>query len=177
MKPPRPGLVVWITGLSGAGKSTVAALVCAGLRKRDRSTVLLDGDAVRDVLGGDLGHGGKDRLLNAFRISRLAGLLSSQGVTVVCATMSLFKECHDWNRAHLPRYLEVYLRVSLDELKRRDPKGLYRRAAAGQAAGVVGVDLPFDEPGKPHLLIDNGHPATPAAASKRILEAAAALKA
>ena len=130
---------------------------------------------MREVLGGDLGHGRDDRLRNAYRISRLAALLSAQGITVVCATMSLFKECHDWNRANLPAYLEVYLRVPLHELKRRDPKGLYRRAAAGQASGVVGMDLKYDEPASPHLLIDNMPPATPIAAVGRILRAAGPL--
>ena len=121
---PRPGRVVWITGLSGAGKSTVAALVHARLKRARPGTVLLDGDAVRQVCGNDLGYDRPHRLENAFRISRLCRLLSSQGMDVVCATMSLFKECHAWNRRNLPRYLEVYLRVPLAELKRRMNMGM-----------------------------------------------------
>jgi cytidine diphosphoramidate kinase len=168
----RPGLVIWITGLSGSGKSTIANGVWQELRRRGTHAILLDGDAVREVFGGDLGHGHEDRLRNAFRISRLAKLLSEQGTNVVCATMSLFRECHDWNRANLPAYLEIYLRVPMSELEKRDPKGLYKRAAAGEAKGVVGVDLPFDEPSKAHLLIENAAPATPALTIAKVLDAA-----
>ncbi|MBI5240193.1 MAG: adenylyl-sulfate kinase [Elusimicrobia bacterium] len=166
----RPGRVVWITGLSGAGKSTVAALVHARLKRARPGTVLLDGDAVRQVCGNDLGYDRPHRLENAHRISRLCRLLSSQGIDVVCATMSLFKECHAWNRRNLPRYLEVYLRVPLAELKRRDPKGLYRRAA--DPGPVVGVHMGFDEPAAPDLVVDNAPPMTPRAAARAVLKAA-----
>ena len=99
-------------------------------------------------MGGDLGHDAAGRLANAYRISRLAAL-AAQGIHVVCATMSLFPEIWDWNRANIRRYFEVYLRVPLATLEHRDAKGLYRRARSGELAGVVGVDLPVGEPPGP----------------------------
>ena len=170
--PPKPGLVIWITGLSGSGKSTVSALVVEQLRASKIPVVLLDGDVVREVLGGDLGYSRNDRIENAFRICRLARLFSQQGLTVVCATMSLFKQCHAWNREHLQRYLEVLLDVPLEELRRRDPKGLYRKVAGGHASGVAGVDQEYDLPVKPHLRIRNLIPMTASSAARKILAAA-----
>ena len=78
--------------------------------------------------------------------AHLCRVIASQGLTVVIATISLFREVHDWNRANLPGYFEVYLQVPLDELRRRDPKGIYRRFDAGELANVAGLDLPIDEP-------------------------------
>jgi cytidine diphosphoramidate kinase len=166
----KAGLVVWITGLSGAGKSTVAGLVAKALDSKSRSVALLDGDAVRAAFGNDLGHSRPDRLENAYRIARLCRLLSKQGVTVVCSTMSLFKEIHKWNRKNLPNYLEVYLRVPFDELRRRDPKGIYKK----EKSGVVGVHLEYDEPRTPHLVIDNHGRLSASAAARKIAATARA---
>lgn len=153
-----PGVVVWITGLSGVGKSTVANEVVRLLRDREANVVLLDGDSVRAIMGDDLGHDSDGRLRNAYRLARLAAMLSQQGAHVVCATMSLFPEVWAWNRAHLPRYFEVYLRAPLPFIESRDIKGIYARARRGGEQGVVGVDLPFVEPIQPHLVIDNDTP-------------------
>ncbi len=155
-----PGVVIWITGLSGAGKSVVARRVVGLLRPRMTHTVLLDGDDVRRLMGGDLKHDRDDRLANAYRIARLSQYLSHQGIHVICATMSLFRECHAWNRQNMRRYFEVYLRVPMHVLVERDPKGLYARAQRGEIQGVVGLDLPFEEPLRPDLRIDNAEPRT-----------------
>ena len=98
-----PGTVYWFTGFSGAGKSTLATLFCDRLRGTGRTVVLLDGDRLRDVFGGDLGHSIEDRRRSAMRNSRLCQLLADQGLDVVCATISLFHDCHDWKigRAHV----------------------------------------------------------------------------
>lgn len=149
------GTVAWITGLSGAGKSTLAAEVTRRLRQQGHVAVLVDGDVVRNIFGADLGHSPADRLTNAERIARMARFLSQQGCHVVVATMSLFRQLHTWNRANIPSYLEVYIRVPLHELKARDARGLYSRAARGEASNVVGVDLPFEEPLAPDLTLDN----------------------
>lgn len=154
-EPHAPGLVIWITGLSGAGKSTLAAAVTDLLRAESRAVALLDGDVFRDLVGDGLGHDTAGRLANAYRLARFAAHLSGQGLTVVCATMSLFPEIWDWNRENMPRYLEVYLRVPQSVLERRDPKGLYGRARRGELQGVVGVDLPVREPERAHLVLDN----------------------
>lgn len=150
-----PGTVVWITGLPGAGKTTIAKEVLRLLRARTSAVVCLDGDVVREVMGNDLGYALEDRLRNARRLARLCKLLSDQGLHVVCATVSLFRELHEWNRDNLQRYVEVYLRVTRETLIARDQKGLIRKAIAGEVDNLIGIDQPFDEPAEPHLVIDN----------------------
>lgn len=151
----RPGTVIWITGLSGAGKSTLAREVYALIHERMANVVYLDGDILRAILGNDLSHTTEDRLRNAYRISRFCKHLSDQGIHVVCATISLFHECQAWNRRHMQGYFEVYVRVPMDVLIERDPKGIYARALKGEQPGVVGIDQPFDEPRKPEMVVDN----------------------
>lgn len=149
------GVVIWITGLSGAGKSTIARAAVGLLKAEGTTPVLLDGDEFRAAVGDDLGHDPKGRLLNAYRLARFATYLASQDHVVLCATMSLFHEVQEWNRKNAPHYVEVYLKVGLDRLTARDPKGLYARAQRGEASGVVGVDLPFHEPLAPDLVLHN----------------------
>ena len=146
----RTGNVLWITGLSGAGKSSLANEVVARLRADRKSVLLLDGDDLREVFGAvianEQNHGREGRLALAMQYAQLCRLLATQGMTVVIATISLFREVHDWNRINLPGYFEVYLKVPLDELCRRDSKGIYRRFYAGEIANVAGLDLSIDEP-------------------------------
>lgn len=142
--------VIWLTGLSGAGKSTLAKEVTARLRGLDNVAVMLDGDELREVFGAVAtsaqNHGREGRLALAMQYAHLCRILAQQGLTVVIATISLFKEVHSWNRANLPGYFEVYLKVPMEELRRRDPKGIYRRFDAGELDNVAGLDLPIDEP-------------------------------
>lgn len=144
------GQVVWITGLSGAGKSTLAREFVARLRTQGQSVVLLDGDELRDVFdaatANSQNHGREGRLALALQYAHLCRVITAQGHTVVIATISLFREVHAWNRANLPRYFEVYLKVPVQELRRRDPKGIYRRFDAGELHNVAGLDLSVDEP-------------------------------
>lgn len=146
------GHVYWITGLSGSGKSTTARGLTAKLRDQRRPVILLDGDDLRSVYGDGLAFTLDDRRVLAMRHARLCRLLSSQGFDVVCATISLFHACHDWCRQNIENYHEIYLRTSWDELRRRDPKGLYQRSTNGD---VVGVDIPVEEPRAPGLIIEN----------------------
>lgn len=152
------GRVIWITGLSGSGKSTLATLLTFRIRECGRPTILLDGDELRNVLGvadkNADNHCRETRLLLAMKYSHLCRLLASQGFTVVIATISLFREIHEWNRENLPSYFEIYLKVPLEELRRRDPKGIYRRFDSGQIANVAGLDLPIDEPEAPDLITE-----------------------
>lgn len=145
-----PPQVIWITGLSGAGKSTLAAEVVNHLRTQGDAVVMLDGDELREVFGAAAtnaqNHGREGRLALAFQYAHLCRVVAHQGLTVVIATISLFKEIHAWNRENLPGYFEVYLKVPLEELRRRDPKGIYRRFDAGELADVAGLDLLIDEP-------------------------------
>ena len=146
----KAGQVVWITGLSGAGKSTLASALVKRLRAHDDTILLLDGDEIREFLSvneiGGPDYSREKRIELGLRYARLCNILATQGFTVVIGTISLFGEVHRWNRAHLPRYFEVYLKVPLEELRRRDPKGIYRRFEAGQLKGVAGLDIPIDEP-------------------------------
>jgi adenylylsulfate kinase-like enzyme len=165
MRPPMPGNVIWITGLPGAGKTTVADEVAALLRARSAAVVQVDGDVVREVMGNDLGYTPDDRLANAWRIARLCRMLSAQGLQVVCATVSLFSDIHEWNRQNLARYMEVYLRVSTTTLSARNKKGLMR----GGASNVVGVNQAYDEPQHPDLVLDNEGSDSPRALAERIV--------
>jgi adenylylsulfate kinase len=144
------GRVVWITGLSGAGKSTLAHEVVECLRAAGDAVVMLDGDELREVFGAVVAsannHDREKRLALAMQYARLCRILALQGLTVVIATISLFREVHIWNRINLPGYFEVYLKVPVNELRRRDPKGIYRSFDAGQLTHVAGLDLSIDEP-------------------------------
>lgn len=165
---PTTGHVYWITGLSGAGKTTAARSLTVGLRDRQRHVVLLDGDELRQVYGDGLEFTVADRRQLAFRHARLCRLLSSQGFDVVCATISLFHDCHAWCRQHLPRYHEIYLRVAMPELVRRDARGYYRRAALGEQRDLMGVDLPVEEPFAPDLIVDNDGSLSPADVAEQL---------
>jgi adenylylsulfate kinase-like enzyme len=150
--------VIWITGLSGAGKSTLASEVVYRLRNLGETVVKLDGDELREVFGAVAAnvqnHGREGRIALSMRYSQLCRVISGQGVTVVIATISLFREVHIWNRANLPGYFEVYLRVPLNEVRRRDPKGIYRRFDKGELSNVAGLDLSIDEPEAPDLVLE-----------------------
>lgn len=151
----RAGTVFWVTGLSGAGKTTLATMLRLRLIENGRPAVLLDGDAMREVMGPELGHSRSERRTLAGRYSRLCLLLSSQGVDVVCATISMFHDCREWNRANLSPYVEVYVRVPHEVLSSRDAKGIYKRSRAGEVKDVVGVDLHAETPRSPDIIIDN----------------------
>jgi adenylylsulfate kinase len=154
-EPKNAGTVYWFTGLSGAGKTTLGARFCDRLRAEGRTVVFLDGDRLREVFGGAAGHSRVERQRSAMRNARLCRLLSDQGVDVVCATISLFHVCQRWNREHLPHYREIYVRVPLDVLRRRDSKGLYAGALRGDVSNVWGVDLAIEEPEHPDVILAN----------------------
>ena len=153
------GCVVWITGLSGAGKTTLATALVGELCQHEMKAVLLDGDVLREVLGADeIGagfHSTEKRLRLAKRYARLCQVLSSQNLIVVIATISLFSEVHRWNRLNFPAYVEVLIDLPLHELRRRDPKGIYRRFDSGDISDVAGLDLKVDMPLNPDLKLSN----------------------
>ena len=155
------GRVIWITGLSGTGKTTVAQAAVRCLRSQGVQPVLLDGDAVRAAIRDPhTGHDQASRLDNGRRVCRLAKLLADQGHLVLVATMTLFSEIHRWNREHFPNYFEVYLKSDWQALVARDARGLYSRFEQGKASHVVGHDLDFDEPSNPDLVLHNNEPFT-----------------
>ena len=153
--------VFWITGLSAAGKTTLAKLVVKKFWDLKKPVVLLDGDLMREAMGSSDGHDRAGRLSLAYKYAGLAKMIAIQDVTVVVSAVALFKEIHVWNRNNLPGYFEVFIKVNLNELRKRDPKGIYARYDKGQIKNVAGLDLDVDEPQKPDLLIEYASGQTP----------------
>jgi adenylylsulfate kinase len=149
-----PGVTVWLTGLSGAGKSTIATAAAAELRQQGRLVEVLDGDVVRENLSKGLGFGKEDRDTNIRRIGFVAELLTRNGVVVLVAAISPYRALREEVRERIGSFVEVYVRCPLEELVRRDVKGLYRRALAGELRNFTGVSDPYEEPQEPDLLLD-----------------------
>lgn len=145
--------VYWLTGLSDSGKSTMCKKLVSYLREAGRTVVLLDGDEIRAAVGAVQAHTRDDRLALALRYSRLCKLLADQGFDVAIATISLFEEVHTWNRDNLPGYCEIFLDVPLDELRRRDTKGIYGRFDRNELKNVAGIDLQVDYPKNPDIVL------------------------
>ena len=149
------GIVFWITGLAGAGKTTIGRHLYKKLRKGCSNVIFLDGDILRGIFAKDAGHTIKERKKLALSYAHLCRMLSDQGIHVVIATISLFKEIHDYNRRNISRYYEIFIDCRMDELIKRDQKGIYSKAMAGKAKNVMGIHHSFDRPVKCHLVIDN----------------------
>lgn len=165
----RPGRVFWITGLSGAGKSTLARALYEALRAAGVRPVLLDGDAIRELLLEPAGHDRAARLNIARFNGRLCRLVASQGIDVICPTISLFHECQRWNRANIARYVEILLDVPLNVVAERDAKGIYARARAGQEKNVVGLDIVAETPESPDIVFSHAEPLTADEMAGRVL--------
>lgn len=148
------GCVYWVTGLSGAGKTTLAQALTARLLSVGRSVVQLDGDRMRSVLDGRFGHNQQDRHALAMIYARLSRELAEQGHDVVCATVSMFHDVRAWNRSNIARYCEIWLRMTIDQLVDRHPRGLYARSRAGHIRYVPGIDLTLEEPEAPDITLD-----------------------
>ena len=148
------GFTLWLTGLSGAGKSTLATAVGHELRRRGVRVEVLDGDEVRQNLSKGLGFTREDRDTNIRRIGYVAKLLTRNGVVVITAAISPYRAVRDEMRREIGAFVEVYVKASLDECVRRDTKGLYRRALAGEIPQFTGVSDPYEEPLRPELVID-----------------------
>jgi adenylylsulfate kinase-like enzyme len=148
-------MVIWIIGLSGTGKTTLATQVVERIRQKNHKVVLLDGDLIRDLFGNDVDHTIEGRRRNADRLSVLSKFLADQGIHVVAAVLSIFPEWRSWNRENIADYSEVYLKASMETLLRRDIKDLYAKALRGEIIDVVGVDIPFPEPESSDLVVEN----------------------
>ena len=156
------GRVYWLTGLPGAGKSTIAAALKEALAQRGVAAVLLDGDDMRRVLGADqAAYTREDRLNLAMIYARLCQLLSNQGFVVVCATVSLFHQVQAWNRKNIADYVEILVTATEATLTTRDQKKLYSGAAEGAESNVVGIDIEPEFPTAPEMNIPNDGAETP----------------
>jgi len=148
------GVVVWVTGLSVSGKTTVSKHL-VGLLTDYQPTILLDGDELRGALSVVGNYSREQRVELAKNYFKLAKLLSNQGFIVVVAALAMFKEIYAWNRENQEKYFEVFLNPPVDELFKRDPKGLYARFRNGSEKNVAGLDLKVDIPDDPDLVFAN----------------------
>jgi len=154
MSKKREGVVLWFTGLSGAGKSTLAENLVPKLRAHGKKIEILDGDVVRTHLSKGLGFSREDRDTNIARIAFVAHLLARNGVTVLVAAISPFRETREKARALIGDFVEIYVAPPLEECVNRDVKGLYKKAIAGEIAQFTGISDPYEEPSSPELRID-----------------------
>jgi len=168
------GFVVWFTGLSGAGKSTMANALAAELALQGRHAELLDGDEVRTHLSKGLGFSKEDRDTNIRRIGYVARLVARSGGVAITAAISPYREVRDEVRAQTPDFVEVYMRCPIETLTERDTKGLYRKALAGEIANFTGVSDPYEEPLHAEVVCDTARE-TPAESLAKIINALARL--
>jgi bifunctional enzyme CysN/CysC len=163
--------VIWLTGLSGAGKSTIANLVEKKLARMNRHTFLLDGDNVRHGLNRDLGFTEADRVENIRRVGEVARLMADAGLIVITAFISPFRSERQMVREMMAtgEFMEVFIDTPLADAERRDVKGLYRKARAGQLKNFTGIDSPYEPPEKPEVRIDTTQ-MTGAAAADAIID-------
>jgi bifunctional enzyme CysN/CysC len=166
------GATVWFTGLSGSGKSTVAVALERLLVEAGRPAYVLDGDNLRHGLNGDLGFTAEDRDENVRRVSEVARLMADAGVVALVPLVSPYRAARDRARAvheaaGLP-FLEVFVDTPLEECERRDPKGLYAKARAGELKGFTGIDDPYEAPESPELRLTPAD-GTPEAQAQQVL--------
>ena len=152
---PDGGATIWLTGLSGAGKSTLAGVLATELRAGGHNVEVLDGDAIRENLSRGLGFSREDRDTNIRRIGFVADLLTRNGVIVIVSAISPYREVRDEVRARIADFMEVHVHCTLQELIRRDVKGLYSRALAGEITHFTGVSDPYEEPLEPDVRVDS----------------------
>lgn len=165
------GVTVWMTGLSAAGKSTIACILEQLLIERGNLAYRLDGDNVRHGLNKNLGFSAEDRAENIRRIGEVAKLFGDAGVIVIASFISPYRADRDSVRANLGagEFIEVYVKVSVSAAAQRDPKGLYKKAMAGQIKGFTGIDDPYEEPSRPEIVIET-ESTSPDAAARQILD-------
>ena len=150
------GFTIWFTGLSGAGKSTLSTRLADELRRRGLNVEILDGDEVRTNLSKGLGFSKEDRDTNIKRIGYVCKLLTRNGVVAISAAISPYREVRDFNREQIGAFIEVFVECSIEELTKRDVKGLYKKALAGEIKNFTGVSDPYEAPLKPEVRVNSG---------------------
>jgi len=148
------GFTLWFTGLSGSGKSVIADTVAEELKRMGMKVERLDGDIVRKSLTKDLGFTEEDRNMNIERVTFVAKLLTRNGVAVLCSFISPYNKIRAYSRKEIGDYILVYVKCSLEVCEQRDPKGMYKKARAGEIKNFTGVDHPFEEPDNPDIIIE-----------------------
>lgn len=165
------GTVYWITGLSGAGKTTIGTLLYEHIKASKPNVFRLDGDVGRWAYNDKCGYSREERLDGAYRNARVCKMIADQGIDVVCCTISMYDEVRAWNRENMENYREVYLEVPLEVLIKRDQKGLYTSVQKGSVKDVVGMDLKLEFPKHPDVRVMNDGTLTPDEVVAKILEA------
>jgi adenylylsulfate kinase len=148
-------MVIWITGLPGSGKTTIATKLLEKLRSHELQSVLLDGDELRTALN-KFNYDKESRQNLAFTYAKLSRMLSLQGTIVICATVSMFHSVRAWNRENNVNYYEVYIKVTAETLMIRNQKQLYSDASDNKLENVPGINQKIEEPKNPDLVINNG---------------------
>jgi adenylylsulfate kinase-like enzyme len=164
-------MVIWITGLSGAGKTTLIQAIAGEVKRDLRELVLLDGDAIRQLFGNDLDYREASRVIQIKRIQGMAKFLSDQGLVVMVAALYAHPDLLRWNRDNFAGYFEVYIQASMGLVGARDSKGLYVRARRNETENVVGIDIPWHPPTDADLVLDADSGESVDVMAKRVIAA------
>lgn len=164
-------MVIWITGISGAGKTTLAKSLVRLLKPRLPELVLVDGDTIRDLFGAGLGFSEPERVVQIHRLQSLARMLHEQGIVCVVAVLYAHPDLLAWNRENFGDYLEVYIEAPLSLVQQRDAKGLYAAARTGKMANMVGIDIPWHAPRAADVVIDATAGEPPECLARRVVQA------
>ncbi len=146
--------VIWLTGIPGSGKTTLAIDLEKYYQKNSLPVEILDGDEIRKTLSKDLGFSPEDRKEHNRRVIFVAQILSKNGVTTIIPLISPYRETRDFARKEIPNFVEVWVKTSVDECIKRDPKGLYKKALAGEIKNLTGLQAPYEEPQNAELILD-----------------------
>ena len=165
------GTLYWLTGLAGAGKTTLGALLCDEIRRRKPNVFLLDGDVARWAFNDQNGYTREDRETIAYRNGRVCKMLTDQNIDVVCCTISMFDGVREWNRKNIVNYREIFVDVPPEVLHARDKKKLYSQVRDGKTKNVAGIDVQVEFPKSPDLKIVNDGSAAPIEVLQQILRA------
>lgn len=164
------GTLYWITGLSGAGKTTIGSKLYTELKKEKSNVVIIDGDIIKNIVSDSISYSNEDRRNRAMKYARLCKMLTDQGIVVVCCTISMYDEVRAWNRENNSNYVEVFLNVPMSVLRKRDQKGLYSNYSKGIQNNVAGEDLAIEFPKNPDVEIVNDGTMTVDECVSRILQ-------
>jgi adenylylsulfate kinase len=169
------GFVIWLSGLPGSGKTTIAKFLENELRSQGLQVETLDGDEVRRSLSPELGFSKLDRNVHAMRVAYISLLLSRNGVITIVALISPFRSIRDSARKVIGRFVEVWVKCSVETCSKRDPKGLYKLAQQGKLSNFTGIQDPYESPINPEITIDTEHE-SPDVCGKKIIAALKGLK-